>query len=110
MLAAFLWRDVLLYLVREEYHPNLVIVLYGAERQRGGNLRGHVTFHLPRRTEVKRPRDVYEQHYRQLTLFLEDLHVGTVEAGSDIPVYISHVIAKLVFPNLRERHSPTLEG
>ena len=33
-----------------------------------------------------------------------------MKASCDIPVNISNVVAKLVFPNLRESHSPTLEG
>ena len=51
----------------------------------------------------------------QISILMEERHIegegkSVLERCSDIPVYISHVIAKLVFPNLRERHSPTLEG
>ena len=110
MLTAFLRWDILLNLIGEEHHTNLIIVLYGAEGDGGSNLRHHVTLHLLLGTEIERAADIDKQHHCQLTLLFEHLHIRTVEAGCHIPVDVAHIIAKLIFAHLAEGHSPTLEG
>ena len=110
MLAALLWRDIFLNPVRKEYHANLVIVLYGAESQRGSNLGNHLALQLTRRTEVERTRDVDKEHHRKFALFFKHLDIRTVETGGYIPIDISHVVAILVFTNLGKGHTSSFEG
>ena len=110
VLAALLRRNILLNLVREEYHANLIVVLNGAESQRGSNLRHHVLLHLHLRAKLQRTRHVDQQHHRQLALLLKDLHVGTMKPCRHVPVNVTHVIPKLILSHLAESHSPTLEG
>ena len=110
VLAAFLGRDILLYLIGEEDHANLVVVLNGTESQRGGNLRHHVLLQLHLRTELQRARNVNQQHHGQLALLLKDLHIRTMKPGRHIPVNVTHIIPELILAHLAEGHSPTLEG
>ena len=110
VLAALLRRDILLYAVREEYDTYLVVVLYGTESYRCGYLSHHVFLELTGGAEVERARHVDEQHHRELALLLKHLHVGPVEARSDVPVDVAHIVAELVFPHFRERHSAPLES
>ena len=110
MLTTFLRRDVLLDLVGEEDHTDLVVVLDGTERQGSRNLRHHLLLHLVLRTELQGSADVDEQHHGKLALFLEHLDIRTVEACGYVPVDIAHIITKLILTYFAERHSPTLEG
>ena len=98
------------YPVGEEDDAYLIIILYGGEGKRGGNLRHHVLLHLAHGAELQASRDIHEQHHRQLALLLEHLHVGLVEAGGHVPVYVAYVVAKLILAHLGEGHAPALEG
>ena len=110
MLTPLLGRDIFFNPVREEHHPDLIVILDGTEGNRGSNLGHHVTFHLFLCTKIQRSTDIDEQHHRHLTLFLEDLHVWTVETRCHIPVDVTHIIAELILTHLAKSHTPTLEG
>ena len=110
MLASLFWRNILLNLVGEEDDTNLVVVLYGTERQCGGNLGHHVALGLPLRSKVERTAHIDEQHHGEFALLLKHLDVWSVEARRDIPVDVPDVVAKLILAHLAERHSPSLEG
>ena len=110
VLAAFLGRDELLYLVGEEDDANLIVVLNGREGERGCNLGHHVAFELLDGTEVETAADVNQQHHRQLAFLLEDLDIRLSEAGRHVPFDVANVVAVLVLAHLGESHAAPLEG
>ena len=110
MLASILWRNILLYTVGEEDDTDLVIVLNGRESDRRSDFCSQLALHLLRSTEVQRPRDVDEQHHRELTLLLKDLDIRMVEAGRDVPVNIPDIVAELIFTHLGESHTLAFKG
>lgn len=109
MFAATLRRNVLLNAVGEEDNPDFIVVLNGRESQGCGNLSHKVFLHLTLRTEVERPRDVDEQHNRELAFLFENFHVGTVKTCRNVPVDVADVVAILILAHLRERHSAPFE-
>ena len=109
VLAAFLGRDKLLDMIREEDDPDLVVVLNGAEGQRGGNLSDHVPFSLHGAAEIQTTTDVHQKHHRQLAFLLENLDIRFVEAGRDIPFNVAYVVAVLVLSHLAEGHATPFE-
>ena len=110
MLAPLLGRNILLNLVGEEDNANLVVVLYGTERQCGCNLSHHVALSLTLSAKVERTAHIDEQHHCEFALLLKHLDVWAVESCRDIPVDVPDVVAKLIFAHLAKRHSPSLEG
>ena len=110
VLAAFLGRDELLYLVREEDDAYLVVVLDGRKGKCGGNLRHHVALELLDGTEVEAAADVNQQHDRQLSFLLEDLDIRLSETCRDVPLNVADVIAVLVLAHLGESHAAPFEG
>src|SRR5574344_1017549 len=97
MLATFLWRNELLYLIRKEYHTNFIIILNSRKSQRCGNLCKHILFKLFHCTEFQTTRDVDEQHHCQLTFLFEYFDVWFVKASRNIPVYITNIITIFIF-------------
>ena len=107
--AALLRRDEFLNLIGEEDDADLVVVLNGREGERGGNLGEHLTFRLVDGTEVETSRHIDHEDDGQLALLLKHLDERTSETCSDVPVNVAHVVAELVFADLRESHSSSLE-
>ena len=110
VLASFLGRDEFLNPVGKENHTNLIVVLDGRKSKRSGNFRHHILLQLLDGTEIQTVGHVHQQHDRQFTFLLKDFHEWFVEASGHIPVYIAHVVPKLIFADFGERHTPTLEG
>ena len=110
VLASLLWRDILLYAVGEEYHSYLVVVLYCAEGDGCSHFCSHVRLHLASSAKVERTRNVDEEHDRKLTLLLEHLNEWFAETRCDIPIDITHIVAKLILAHFGKSHTPTLEG
>ena len=110
MLSALLGRNILLNLVREEHHSNLIVVLNGAECKRCGYFRYHITLHLLLRSEIERAADINEQHHRKFTFLLINLYIRSMKTCGDIPVNITNIVTKLVFAHLAERHTAAFES
>lgn len=108
--ASLLGGDELFHVVGEEDYAYLVVVLYGGEGDGGRYLCHHVALGLVLCAEVEAARHVHQQDYRQLSFLLEHLYVCSVEAGGYVPVYVTHVVAILVFSHFAERHASSLEG
>lgn len=109
VLAAFLGRNELFHLVREEDHTYLVVILYCTEGKSGSNLCKHLTFHLGESTKLERSADIHEKHDGELAFFLENLDVRFAKTCRDIPFNIAYVIAVLVLAHLGKSHTTTLE-
>jgi len=110
MLASFLGRYELLDAVGEEDDADLVVVLNGAEGQRGSDLGLHIALCLHDGTEIKAAADIHQEHDREFALLLEDLDIRLVEASGHIPLDVPDVVAILIFSHLAEGHTATLEG
>ena len=110
MFAAFFRGNILLDAVGKEHDADFVVVLNGRESQRGGNFGHHIALHLVDGAEVERATDIDQQHHREFALFLEHLHVGSVEPRRHVPVDVAHVVAELVFAHLAEGHTAPFES
>ena len=109
MLAAFLRWNVLLYPVGKEDDADLIVVLDSRESECSSNLRCHISLRLTHGTEIERAGDVNEEHNRQFTLLLKDLHIRPVQPCGHIPVDVADIVAELIFPHLGKLHTSALE-
>ena len=110
MFTAFLWRDKLLYLIREKDGADFIIVLNSRKCDCSGNLGNHLAFFRTCGTEIAAGGNIHKKHHRELALLLIYLNIWLIVAGGYIPVDIADIIAVLICAHLRERHAATFES
>ena len=109
MLSSFLRRNEFFDLIREENHPDLIIILYSRKGQCGSYLRHDFFLHHIHGTEIAAAGYVNQQHHGQFSLFFKDFYIRTDIARSHIPVYVSNIVPVLVFTYFTESHTTSLE-
>ena len=109
MFLPFLGRDEFLYLVGEEHHPDLVVVLDSRESQCRRDLRNDFFLHYIHGTEVPAARHVDQQHHRQLPFFFEHLHVWADVTCGHVPVNITDIVSVLILAHFAKRHTTPFE-
>ena len=110
MCSSLLRRNKFLDLIREENHPDLIVILDCRKSKHCSNFGNLVFLQFRNSPEITGGTDIDHQHDRQLPFFLEDLHIRTVAAGSHIPVDIPDIVAVLIFSYLTESHTSPLKG
>ena len=95
--------------IGEEEQSGPVAVLQRAEDEQRGDLRGHFRLRLRREPGRLRGAAVDRDERGQLALLDEDLHERLADACRHVPVDGADLVARLVRPDLAERHPASLE-
>ena len=110
MLAALFGGYEFFYLIGKKYHTYLIVVLYSRECNSCSDFGHHLTFGLSYRSKISTGRDIDQKHDCQFPFFFKYFHVRFIVTCRHVPVYISYVIAILIFSDLGERHTPTFKS
>ncbi|OPZ25280.1 MAG: hypothetical protein BWZ00_01869 [Bacteroidetes bacterium ADurb.BinA174] len=105
MFPSFFRRNKFFYFIGKEDYADFIVVLNSGKCQCSCNFCHNVAFYLFGRTKTKTFRNIYQQHHRQFTFFFEDFYIRTVVSSGNVPVYIPHIVAILVFTNFGKRHT-----
>ena len=110
MLSSLLGWYEFLDLVGEEYHPDFVLVLDGRKRECSRHFGSHLAFGLADGAEIEASGHIDHEYDSQFSFLLEDLDIWSVETSRDVPVDVPDIVSVLIFPDLRECHTSSLEG
>ncbi len=104
------WRHVFFNLVGEHDEADLVVVANGGEREHGGKLGGQLVLGLADAAELARGADIDDQEDGEFALLLELLDVRMAEAGRDVPIDGTHLIARQILAHFFKFHPMPLEN
>jgi len=110
MPAAFARRDEHFHFVGERQQRDLVAVLGGGHRQRGGDFGGELALGAIGRAEAGRRGHIHGEHGGEFAFLAEAFHERAAEAMRDVPVNVAHIVARHVFAEILEIHAAPLEA
>jgi hypothetical protein len=107
---AFARRDEQFHLIREQQQRDLIAILGGGHRERGGDLGGELALGAAGRAEAGRRGHVHGEDGGEFALLAEAFHERAAEAVRHIPVNGAHIVAGHVFAEIFEIHAAPLEA
>ena len=107
---AFPRRDEQFHFIGEEQQRDLVAVLGGGHRERGGDFGGELALGAAGRAEARRRRNVHGEDGGEFAFLAEAFYERAAEAMRDVPVNVAHIVAGDVFAQLLEIHAAPLEA
>ena len=110
MSPPFFRRYKFLDTVGKEYHPNLIIILYGRKSNHSSNFRNLIFLQLGNRTEITGSAYIDHQHNSQFPFFLIYFDIRMIVACRHIPIDIPDIVTVLILPYFAESHTPSLKS
>ena len=110
MSPPFFRRYKFLNPVGKEYHPNLIIVLYGRKSNNSSNFRNLIFLQLGNRAEIAGSAHIDHQHNGQFPFLLIYFNIRMIMACRHIPIDIPDIVTVLILPYFAESHTPALKS
>ena len=102
-------RDEVLDIIRDQRHPDAIVLPNRGEAEQSAQFRRQLALLLPARAEQHGTRDIDHEHHRELALLDEALDVGFAEPRGDVPIDVADLIPGNVGTDLFELDAATFE-